>query len=120
MIPAKIDLTAISTPDLLAMMREIAAELEARLSEPQHLGIRAVRPVVAVRMPQESDADFVLMVAKKLKSGAYVKAGERQRVAEIAREHGEWVKRQGCPTTHNAGDWQRQGSYASAPREKAR
>lgn len=120
MIAAKIDLTVISTPDLLALMREIAAELETRLAEPKQVRIQEERPVVAMRMPAHDDADFVLMMAQKLRNGDYIRAAERQRVAEIAQEFGPWVQRQGCPTTHNAGDWKRRGSYQSAPRATAR
>ncbi|MFG5777705.1 hypothetical protein ACFIQF_11585 [Comamonas sp. J-3] len=120
MIPIKIDLTAVSTPDLLAMMRDIAAELETRLAEPKQVRVQAERPVFAMRVPAVDDADFVLMVAQKLRSGAYIKAGERNRVAEIAQEFGPWVHNQGCPTTHNAGDWKRKGEFASAPRARAK
>lgn len=120
MIPAKLDLTAISTPDLLGLMKNIAAELESRLAEPKQVRIQEERPVVAMRMPPEDDADFVLMIAQKLRSGAYIKAGERQRVAELAKEFGPWIHRQNLPTTHNAGDWKRKGEFVSAGRAIAR
>lgn len=120
MIPIKIDLAAIGTPDLLKLMRDIAVEVETRLAEPRQQRIEQERPVVALRVPPEDDADFVLMIAGRLSSGRYIKASERQRVAEIAAEYGPWVKRQGLPTTHNAGDWQRKGRYASEPRAKPR
>ena len=120
MIPAKIDLTVISTPDLLSLLHNIAAEIESRLAEPKQVRIQAERPVVAYRVPPEDDADFVLMIAQKLRSSAYIKAGERNRVAEIAQEFGPWVHAQGCPTTHNAGDWKRKGEFASAPRASAK
>lgn len=110
MTPGAINLTAISTPELLAIMRSIAAELEARLAEPNQVRIQAERPVVAMRVPPEDDADFVLMIARQIQSGGYVRASDRRRVAEIAQEFGPWVQKQGCPTTHNAGDWERRRS----------
>lgn len=120
MIAAKIDLTDISTPDLLKLMRQIAAEIEVRLAEPKQVRIQAERPVVAMRMPPEDDADFALMIAQKLTNGDYIRAAERQKIAELAQEFGPWIQRQGLPTTHNAGDWQRKGRFASAPRARAK
>ncbi len=34
------------------------------------------------------------MIAARVKAGGYVKAGERERVAQIAQEFGPWVRRQ--------------------------
>lgn len=113
-----IPLKTISTPGLLKLMRDVAAELEVRLNTPEIERVHDVRPVRTLRVPAEDDADFVLMIAARVKSGDYVKAGERERMAEIAQEFGEWVRRQGLPTTHNAGDWQRKIRAQSAPRAK--
>lgn len=115
-----IPLKDISTPGLLKLMRDVAAEIESRLIAPVEHRVHDVRPVVTLRVPPDVDADFVLMIAARIKSGGYVKAGERQRVADIAQEYGAWVKRQGLPTTHNAGDWQRKIASASAPRARAK
>ena len=115
-----IPLKTISTPGLLKLMRDVAAELEVRLNTPEIERVHDVRPVRTLRVPAEDDADFVLMIAARVKSGGYVKAAERQRVAEIAQEFGEWVKRQGLPTTHNSGDWRRKIESSSAPRLKER
>lgn len=114
----KIPLNEISTPGLLKLMRDVAAELEARLSTPEVERVQAVRPVVLLREPPAEDIDFALMIKARLKGGGYVKAHERERVAQIAQEFGEWVKRQGLPTTHNAGDWRRAGEGLSALRAK--
>ncbi len=110
----------ISTPGLLKLMRDVAAEIEARLNEPLQARIYDTRPVDTLRVPPEDEADFVLMLAARVKAGGYVKAGERQRVAALAQEYAPWIRRQGLPTTHNAGDWQRRINIASAPRAKAR
>ena len=40
--------------------------------------------------------------------------------AQIAQEFGPWVRRQGLPTSHNAGDWKRKTELASAPRAHMR
>lgn len=116
----KIPLNEISTPGLFKLLKDVAAELEARSTGEVVRTVQDARPVRTVRMPPEEDADFCLMIAARISSGGYVKAAERQRVAEIAHEFGEWVKRQGLPTTHNAGDWQRKTAMQSAPRVKAR
>ncbi len=115
-----IPLKEISTAGLFKLLRDVSAELEARMSAPVHHRVKDVLPVRTLRVPSEDDADFVLMIAARVKSGGYVKAGERERVAEIAQEFGEWVKRQGLPTTHNAGDWKRKIESSSAPRLKER
>ena len=90
------------------------------LAEPKQVRIQAERPVEALRVPSQDDADFVLMIAQKLRSGDYIHAAERRKVAELAQEFGPWVIRQGLPTMHNAGDWQRRGRYASSPRAMAK
>lgn len=115
-----IPLKSISTPGLLKLMRDVATELEVRLNTPEIERVHDVRPVRTLRVPAADDADFVLMIAARVKAGGYVKAGERERVAEIAQEFGEWVRNQGVPTTHNAGDWQRKTRVQSAPRAKER
>ncbi len=116
----KIPLNEISTPGLLRLMRDVAAELEARHNAPAVQHVQATRPVETVRVPPEDDADFCLMIAARVKAGGYVKAGERERVAQIAQEFGPWVRRQGLPTSHNAGDWKRKTELASAPRARMR
>ncbi|WP_343591886.1 hypothetical protein [Paracidovorax wautersii] len=114
----KIPLGEISTTALFHLLQEVAAELAARSSGEIVRKIKDDRPVRVVRVPAEQDADFVLMISARVKSGAYIKAAERERVAQIAQEFGPWVERQGLPTTHNVGDWKRQGAYASRPRAK--
>lgn len=116
----KIPLNEISTHGLFKLLKDVAAELEARSTGEVVRTVQDARPVRTVRMPPKEDADFCLMIAARIRSGGYVKAAERERVAEIAQEFGEWVKRQGLPTTHNAGDWRRKIAEQSAPRAKER
>ena len=115
-----IKLPEISTPGLLKLMRDVAAELEMRLSQPQTRLEQPIQQVVTVRAPPAHEQDFCLVVAEKLKSGDYIRASERNRVAEIAESFHDWVVRQGLPTTHNAGDWKRRGVFMSSPRAKPR
>lgn len=79
-------------------------------------------PAVAalISKPDPADEDFCLMIAARIRSGGYVKAGERERVAAIAQNYPLWVERQGLPTAHNAGDWRRGAAHASAPRARGR
>ncbi len=112
----KIPLNQISTAGLLKLMRDVAAELEARHTTPEVRLIQDERPVQAVRVPGQVDVDFVLMIAARVRAGGYVKAAERERVAQLAQDFGPWIERQGLPTTQNAGDWRRKINFASAPR----
>lgn len=116
----KIPLNEITTQGLVALIADASCELQARLSAPIDVRLHDGRPVRTVRVPPEGDADFVRMIAQRVKAGGYVKAGERQRVADIAVEFGEWIRRQGLPTTHNAGDWGRKIAAQSAPRARER
>ena len=86
-----------------ALRRDVAAELEARRNTLAVQHVQATRPVETVRVPPEDDADFCLMIAARVKADGYVKAGERERVAQIAQEFGPWVRLQEgafMPTTH--------------------
>lgn len=124
----KIQLNEISTAGLLRLLRDVAAELETRQApfsaQPAKKPAAASQPDPAMaallHTPDTEDADFCLMIAARIRSGGYVKAGERERVAEIAQNFPLWVKRQGMPTTHNAGDWRRSTERASLPRAKER
>ena len=114
----KIPLNELSTQGLARLIADASKELQARLSAPVEVRLHDGRPVQTLRVPAEDDADFVLMIAARVRAGGYVKAGERERVAQIAQEFGAWVARQGLPTTHNAGDWKRKIEETSAPRLK--
>ena len=62
----KIPLNEISTPGLLRLLRDVAAELEARHSTPTVQHVHATRPVETLRVPPEDDADFCLMIAARM------------------------------------------------------
>lgn len=120
-----IPLNQISTVGLLKLLRDVAAELDSRHASfaPQAPGKTAAArrdPAMAALLdaPHAEDADFCLMIAARIRAGGYVKAHERDRVAAIAQDHPTWVRRQGLPTVHNAGAWQRSAALASAPRAR--
>ena len=55
-----IKLPEISTPGLLKLMRDVAAELEMRLSQPQTRLEHPIQQVVTVRVPPAHEQDFCL------------------------------------------------------------
>lgn len=121
-----IKLKEISTPGLLRLMRDVAAEIESRLKTgPVEVREKAPSPKGArvaqvLRTPADEDRDFVLMVAGMVRRGDYIKAEERQRVAQIAEEFGPWVKHQGLPIAPGATAWKRAGEAIRAPRARER
>lgn len=102
-----IDLKKLSTPALLELLRDVSREIETRLSTPIEQRVQAVEPVVVVREPREADKQLCLHVGQRLRRGDYIKAAERQRVAEIAAEFGTWVEKQGLPTDGGTGSWRK-------------
>lgn len=118
-----IKLQAMSTPDLLILMREVSAEIEARLTAPVEVRESAPadpRAALVLRTPPGADKDFVLMIAGLMRGNHYVNAEQRQRVAQIAQEFGPWVERQGLPTSAGASAWQRAGQAMRARRARER
>lgn len=103
----KIDLTQMSTPNLLKLLRNVSREIEARLEQPIEHRIAQEQPVVIVREPCEADKQHCLHVAQMLRSRGYIKAEDRRRVAEIAQEFGDWVIKQGLPTDGGTGSWRK-------------
>lgn len=57
----KIPLNEISTAGLFKLLRDVSAELEARMSAPVYHRVRDVLPLKTLRVPAEDDADFVLI-----------------------------------------------------------
>lgn len=118
-------ISTVSTPDLIKMLRKITDEIEVRMqAKPQVTAAPEPEPapkvtapaVPEIARPPEKDADFVLMIAGLIKKGGYAKAEERERVAEIAQEFGPWVERQGLPTGSGAGEWRRKTQFMSSKR----
>lgn len=88
----KIPLNEISTAGLFKLLRDVSAELEARMSAPVYHRVRDVLPLKTLRVPAEDDADFVLMIAARVKTGGYVKAGERAANAVLDSEMVSWIR----------------------------
>jgi hypothetical protein len=117
----EIDLEKLSAHELALLIKSASAELESRLNQtPVVQRIPAIKKVVTLREPPEYQKDFVLMIKAALQKNTYATADERRRVAAIAAEYPEWIKRQGLPTTHNAGDWNRMRQQHSATRARER
>lgn len=113
-----------SSAALAQLISAASAEL-ARRADATLMAAATARPQDAPALhvtvkPAEDDADFVLYVKSKLQSGGYITADERRRVAEIAKTHGAWVRRQGLPTEHNTGPWRKAAEYMARPRAAAR
>ena len=116
----KISLNELTTPDLLQLMRDVAAEIEVRVTAPEVRREKTVRPVIVMREPGDDDKEFCLHVAQKLRSGAYIKADERARVAQIAAEFAPWVRAQRLPTERGTGPWRKAAEVFSVGFAKER
>jgi hypothetical protein len=106
--------------ELAAYIRAASVELERRLTSVTTVLVEPPPRVVTASAPPADDIDFCMYVKGMMEEGQYIKAGERQRVAEIAEKYPEWVRLNHLPTTSNAGDWRRKGEYLSAPRAERR
>lgn len=117
----KINLNTLSDIELLRLIRGATAELESRISTASIVRrVPAERRVVTVREPDGDDKDFVLMIKAMLKSGGYIKADERRRVAEIATRFPEWARMQQVPSESGAGAWSKARAMHSMPRANER
>lgn len=122
-----IQISKMPSAELIRLISAASAEL-ARRSDvelpppPKDLpaAVQVAQKPTQVLRPGDDDADFVLYVKSRLESGDYISAADRRRVAAIAIEFGAWVRRQGLPTVHNAGDWQKCRGYLSTKRAAER
>lgn len=57
--------------------------------------------------PDRGDRDFCLHIAQRLRSGEYIKAGERERVAQIAAAYPNWARLQSLPAGKGTGPWRK-------------
>ena len=120
----KIDLTALTAPQLAVLIVEAGALLAERLGG----GATAIASVSMppkprapeLDAPADDDKDFVLYVKSLVQRGQYIKADERTRVAEIALNHPAWVRRQGLPADGGTGSWRKAGQYMGGARAKER
>jgi len=115
-----INLNTLSDAEIATLIQSAAAELAGRLSaSPAAQPPVASPPAAGPRdAPSEDEVDFCMYVKGLLQSGQYIKAGERQRMADIASRHASWVRRQGLPTDAGTGSWKHAQHYLGARRAK--
>jgi hypothetical protein len=112
------NLSKLSERELVELIAKASAELSTRINAADVARIPAPRTVIAVREPGAEQKDFMLMIASMLRAGKYIKAAEREAVAEISAEFPEWARLQQIPSGSSAGNWRRAAEYQSAPRAK--
>lgn len=119
-----IDLKSMSDADIAQLLQAVASELSARLvSQPAAVMTAPAKPAAdtASLRPDKDDRDFALRIATKLRRGDFVKALERERIAEIAQRFPEWIKAQDLPAVSNHGVWKRLREFysvAQAPEQR--
>lgn len=103
-----INFSELPDKDLAELISAAMCEWSARQAPTVVTERRTTQPAkVTIQEPTPEDKDFVLMIATLFRRGDYIRAADRRRVSDIADNYGDWVRRQGLPTTHNAGDWKR-------------
>lgn len=122
---ADIDIHGLSTDDLVTLIRRASAELANRFPPGQGKSQAEKQKPPAplppeIKRPTEDDAAFILRIKSRVSQRGYIKAAERQRVAAIAKEYPEWVKRQELPLDSGTGSWKKTGDYLSTPLAKER
>lgn len=108
----KINLTDLSDEDLSTLIIEAMEEWASRQGAmPRTIVSRrpTVTHQVTIDEPPHEDKEFALYVKSMLVAGEYIKAGERQRVAEIAEQYPDWVRRQQLPTEKGTAAWRNAG-----------
>lgn len=105
----RIDLASLTDQELSALIMGAMKEWASRQPGQQETQIvrqPAPKPrVITVQEPPEQDKEFVLSLKTRLMRGQYIKAGEREAVAEIASEYPQWILRQGLPTEKGTKAW---------------
>lgn len=105
----KIDLASLTDQELSALLMGAMKEWASR--QPGHQETQIVRQpapkprIITLKEPPERDKEFVLSLKARLIRGQYIKAGEREAVAEIAEHYPQWVLRQGLPTEKGTRAW---------------
>jgi len=113
-------LNTLSNAELVALIQSAAAELAGRPGAAQPTAPASLpaeplpkpkKPRKPYGVPYPADQEFCTYIKILLQFGKYIKANERQRVAEIAKRYGKWVECQGLPTAYSAGEWRRARDY---------
>ena len=106
-------LSTMNNAELIELIQKASAELADRAARPEVKRIAAPKQTIIMREPPEHQKEFCLRIKTMLSHGAYIKASERQQVAEIAETYGEWVNRQGLPTEKGTKAWREAKQYAT-------
>ena len=107
------NLSTMNDAELIELIQKASAELAERAARPEVKRIAAPIQAIIMREPPEHQKEFCLRIKTMLTKGAYIKASERQQVAEIAEAYGEWVRRQGLPTEKGTKAWREAKQYAT-------
>ena len=97
----KIEMSALSTPELLQIIAAAAAELQIRSAAAEtKIDRREVpeRKVIVVNEPSKSDQATALKIVSLLKRNGFVLSAERDQYREIVRDFPDWVKYQRIPS----------------------
>lgn len=112
MATREISITTMPDAELVRLINIASAELARRMSvalpalPPEQPAQRQTVPVeLPATAPGEDDKDFCLHIAQRLRSGDYIKAEERRRVAGVAERFPGWVRRQGLPLDAGTSSW---------------
>jgi len=97
----KIEMSALSTPELLQIIAAAAAELQTRSAAAETKIERQKAPereVIVVNEPSKSDQAIALKIVSLLKRNGFVLSAERDQYREIVRDFPDWVKYQRIPS----------------------
>lgn len=97
----KIEMSALSTPELLQIIAAAAAELQTRSAAAETKIERRDAPertVTVVNEPSKSDQAIALKIVSLLKRNGFVLSAERDQYREIVRDFPDWVKHQRIPS----------------------
>jgi len=107
------NLSTMNDAELIELIQKASAELAERAARPEIKRVAAPKQMIIMREPPENQKEFCLRIKTMLSTGAYINASERQQVAEIAENYGEWVKCQGLPTEKGTKAWNEAKQYAT-------
>jgi len=127
MAAREISITTMPDAELVRLINIASAELARRMSvalpalPPEQPAPRQTVPVeLPATTPGEVDKAFCLHIAQRLRSGDYIKAEERRRVAGVAEKFPSWVRRQGLPLDSGTGSWRKAAESARVGQARER
>lgn len=112
------NVSKLSDAELVDFIKKASEELSSRMATPEINRVQASRQVVTMREPPEDDKDFALMIKAEVQRGGYIKAAERERIADIAATFPEWIEHQKLPTGRGTGEWRKAAQRHTARRAR--